>query len=64
MSLWTQVMRARFRLQITKKSKNPTLQFDRPEINQDEPSAVALCDDLANFASHRVSSLAATEAHN
>src|SRR5438445_18399 len=28
------------------------------EINPDEPSAVASCDDLANFASHRVSSLA------
>jgi len=28
------------------------------EINPDEPSAIASCDDLANFASHRVSSLA------
>jgi len=28
------------------------------EIDPDEPSAVASCDDLSNFASHRVSSLA------
>jgi hypothetical protein len=28
------------------------------QINPNEPSAVASCDDLANFASHRVSSLA------
>jgi hypothetical protein len=28
------------------------------EIDPDEPSAVASCNDLANFASHRVSSLA------
>jgi hypothetical protein len=27
------------------------------EIDPDKPSAVASCDDLANFASHRVSSL-------
>jgi len=28
------------------------------QIDPDEPSAVASCNDLANFASHRVSSLA------
>src|ERR1700674_3928678 len=28
------------------------------QINSNEPPAVASCDDLANFASHRVSSLA------
>jgi hypothetical protein len=28
------------------------------EVDPDEPSAVASCDDLSNFASHRVSSLA------
>jgi hypothetical protein len=34
------------------------------QIDPDEPSAVASCNDLANFASHRVSSMLATEAHN
>ena len=33
------------------------------EINPNEPSAVATCNDLANFASHRVSSLARKERH-
>jgi len=33
------------------------------EINPDEPSAVASCNDLANFASHRFSPWLATEAH-
>jgi hypothetical protein len=28
------------------------------EIDQDESSAIASCEDLSNFASHRVSSLA------
>jgi hypothetical protein len=46
MRLWTQIVRARFRLQITKKSNNPTLQFDQPETNPDEPSAGASCDYL------------------
>jgi hypothetical protein len=31
------------------------------QIDPDEPSAVASCNDLANFASHRVSSLARKE---
>jgi hypothetical protein len=33
------------------------------DINPDEPSAVAPCDDLSNFASRRVSSLARTSTH-
>jgi hypothetical protein len=33
------------------------------EISPDEPSAVAQCDDLSNFASRRVSSLARKSTH-
>jgi hypothetical protein len=32
--LWTRIVPARFRLQITKKSSHPTLQFDRPTASR------------------------------
>jgi len=34
MGLWTQIGRARFPLQMTQKSNDPTLQFDRPTASR------------------------------
>lgn len=34
MAFWTQIVRARFRLQVTEKNNNPTLQFDGPTASR------------------------------
>jgi hypothetical protein len=43
--------------------KPPFTENIATEISPDEPSAVAPCDDLSNFASRRVSSLARKSTH-